>query len=149
MREKLLEGFPVIVDIPVYWGDQDYFQHVNNVAYFRYFEQARIAYFDRIKVWEFLEKTGIAPIMASTRCRFRAPLTYPDVVSAGARISDIGDDRFTMKYSVTSHRLAKIVAEGDVVLVIYYYRNKRKVPVPAELKRNILDLEAESGRGLS
>ena len=144
MREKLLEGFPVIVDIPVYWGDQDYFQHVNNVAYFRYFEQARIAYFDRIKVWEFLEKTGIAPIMASTRCRFRAPLSHPDVVSIGASVSDIGRDRLTMKYIVASHRLSKIAAEGDGVLVTYDYRNNRKVPVPDELKRNILDLEATS-----
>jgi len=142
MEEKLLEGFPVIVEFPLTWGDMDALKHLNNVAYFRYFENARIAYFDRIKIWEFMDKTGIGPILASTQCRFLAPLSYPDLLSVGASVSDIGPDRLTMKFSVASQRLSKIAAEGDGVLVTYDYRNNRKVPVPAELKRNILDLEA-------
>ncbi len=149
MKHTLLAGFPVIVEIPVYWGDQDTHHHVNNVAYFRYFEHARIAYLDRLGTWDFLEETGTGPIMASTQGRFRAPLTYPDVVSVGARVSDIGHDRFTMKYRVVSHRLSKTAADGDAMLVYYDYRNNEKVPVPAEVKRRILDLEAAGKRGLS
>jgi acyl-CoA thioester hydrolase len=149
MKQALHEGFPVIVEIPVYWGDQDTFHHINNVAYFRYFEHARIAYLDRLRTWEFLDKTGTGPIMASTHCRFRAPLTYPDVVSVGARVSDIGHDRFTMKYRVVSQRLSKIAAEGDAMLVYYDYRNNAKVRVPEEMKQNIHDLEAASKRGLT
>ena len=34
--------------IDVAWGDMDSYAHVNNVVYFRYFENARIAYLDRI-----------------------------------------------------------------------------------------------------
>jgi len=30
MEEKLLEGFPVIVEFPVAWGDMDAMRHVNN-----------------------------------------------------------------------------------------------------------------------
>jgi acyl-CoA thioester hydrolase len=142
MEDKLLEGFPVIVEFPVTWGDMDALQHVNNVAYFRYFENARIACLDRLKIWEFMKNTGIGPILASTQCRFRAPLSYPDVVSIGASVSDIGPDRLTMKYGVASQKLSKIAAEGEAVLVTYDYRNNLKVPVPAELKRSILDLEA-------
>jgi acyl-CoA thioester hydrolase len=149
MKHTLHEGFPVIVEIPVYWGDQDTFHHVNNVTYFRYFEHARIAYLDRVRTWDFLERTGTGPIMASTHCRFCAPLTYPDVVSVGARVADIGHDRFTMKYRVVSHRLSKIAAEGDAMLVYYDYRNNVKVPIPEEMKQNIHDLEAESKRGLT
>ncbi len=142
MEDKLLEGFAVIVEFPVIWGDMDSLQHVNNVAFFRYFENARIGYLDRIKIWAFMEKTGIGPILASTQCRFRAPLAYPDVVTVGASVSEIGEDRFTMKYRIASRRLSKIAAEGDGVLVTYDYRNDRKVLVPAEVKRSILDLEA-------
>ncbi len=78
MKEKLLEDFSVIVEFPVAWGEMDALSHVNNVAYFRYFENARIAYFDRIKIWELMEKTGMGPILASTQCWFRFPLTYPE-----------------------------------------------------------------------
>ena len=52
-----------------------------------------------------------------------------------------------MKYSVASQRLSKVAAEGDGVLVTYDYRNNRKVPVPADLKRSILDLEGQASEG--
>lgn len=54
-----------------------------------------------------------------------------------------------MKYRVVSHRLSKIAAEGDALLVYYDYRNSVKSPVPAEVKQSILDLEAERGRGVT
>ena len=143
MKETLLEDFPVIVEYPVAWGDMDALRHVNNVTYFRYFENARIAYFERIRMWEFMDKTGIGPILASTQCRFRVPLTYPDVVPIGSCVSDIGQDSFTMKYCVISHRLSKIAAEGEGQLVTYDYHNNRKVPMPPELKQTILNLEGK------
>lgn len=142
MKEKLLKGFPVIVEFPVAWGEMDAMGHVNNVIYFRYFESAHVVYFDRIKMWEFKKETGIGLILASTQCRFRTPLVYPDVVLIGARASDIGEDGFTMKYIVVSQRLSKIAAEGEGLLLNYDYRNNRKVPMPAEFKRSILDFEA-------
>ncbi|HWQ36283.1 MAG TPA: hypothetical protein VNQ79_25850 [Blastocatellia bacterium] len=40
--EELLRGFPLIIEVPVAWGDMDAMQHVNNVACFRYSERARI-----------------------------------------------------------------------------------------------------------
>ena len=45
--EKLTERYPVVIEIPVAWGEMDAFQHLNNIVYFRYFESARIAYFER------------------------------------------------------------------------------------------------------
>jgi acyl-CoA thioester hydrolase len=39
-----LEGYPVVIYIPVAWGEMDSFQHVNTIVYFRYFESARILY---------------------------------------------------------------------------------------------------------
>ena len=39
---EALRDFPLVVEIPVQWGDQDAFGHVNNAAYFRWFESARI-----------------------------------------------------------------------------------------------------------
>ena len=54
--EKLLQNYPVVIEIPVAWGDMDAFQHVNNVTYFKYFESARIAYFEKIKFQELHRK---------------------------------------------------------------------------------------------
>jgi acyl-CoA thioester hydrolase len=139
--QSLLTGYPVVVETPVAWGDMDSYRHVNNVVYFRYFENARLEYFRRLGWFEYEQETGIGPILHSTQARFRIPLTYPDTVSAGARIASIQDDRFTMSYSLVSHRLRAVAAEGQGVIVSFHYTDGKKVPLPDELKRRIAELE--------
>ncbi len=139
--DNLTDGYPVVIPIPVVWGEMDAFQHVNNVVYFRYFESARIAYFGKLDVMDLMNRTGIGPILASTSCRFRAPLTYPDTVLIGAKVTNIEQDRFMMNYLVVSTRLQKVAAEGDGLIVAFNYRENKKAIMPDELKQRILDLE--------
>ena len=44
---KLLDEFAFQLEMDVEWGDMDALQHVNNVEYFKYFQKARIAYFEK------------------------------------------------------------------------------------------------------
>ena len=138
---KLLEGYPAVIEVPVAWGEMDAFQHVNNIVFFRYFESARIAYFDRVDMAHIQEVTGVGPILASTHCRFRIPLTYPDRVFVGARVTQVEADRFTMEYCVVSNAAQKVAADGEGVIVAYAYKEKRKALLPEELKQRILALE--------
>ncbi|MGA2237778.1 MAG: thioesterase family protein [Candidatus Bathyarchaeia archaeon] len=140
MNESLA-GFPVVIDIPVAWGEMDALQHVNNIVYFRYFESARIAYFEKLRFWEFMNQTGVGPILASIQCKFKIPLTYPDTVSVGTRIPIIEQDRFVMEYRAVSHKSQAIAAEGESVVVSYNYRESKKTPLPEEMKQRILTLE--------
>ncbi|SHG30126.1 acyl-CoA thioester hydrolase [Desulfacinum infernum DSM 9756] len=141
---ELLEGFPVVIELPVVWGEMDAFQHVNNVVYFRYFETARIAYFLEMNYIKIMEETGIGPILASTQCRYRFPLTYPDTISVGARVPALQEDRFTMEYRIVSHRHKRIAAEGDALVVSYDYRNHAKAPLPDRVRRHILQVEGRA-----
>ena len=140
--DNLLNLYPVIIEAPVAWGEMDAFQHLNNAVYFRYFESARMAYFERLRLLEYMDATGIGPILASTSCKFRIPLTYPDTVSIGVRVTEIGGDRFTMEYRVVSHKHQKVAAEGDGVIVSFNYKERQKAPIPDEIKRRINALEA-------
>jgi acyl-CoA thioester hydrolase len=141
MDNKLLEGYPVVIEIPIAWGEMDSFQHVNNTAYFRYFESARILYAEKLGLHKHKDETGIGPILGSTSCKYRLPLTYPDTVSVGAKIIDIAEDRITMKYVVVSHKHQKIAAEGDGVVVMYDYREGKKTAIPEEIRKRILAME--------
>ena len=139
--EALLSDYPVIIDIPVAWGEMDAFQHLNNVVYFRYFESARIAYFDAIEAMTVMETTGVGPILAETRCRYKLPLTYPDTISVGARIVELAADRCLMHYRVVSHRHGKVAADGDARIVSYDYKAGIKAPLPAVTVELIRALE--------
>jgi acyl-CoA thioester hydrolase len=140
--DALLPGYPVTLVIPVAWGDMDAFRHVNNTVYFRWFESARIAYFQRVGALEVMEATGVGPILAATRCRFRIPVTFPDRVVAGARVpaASVGDDRFTMEYAVASREHGRVAAEGVGEIVTYDYARAAKAAIPAGLRQRILDL---------
>ncbi|MEW6335669.1 MAG: thioesterase family protein [Thermodesulfobacteriota bacterium] len=137
----LLNDYPVIVEFPVAWGEMDAMGHVNNIVYFRYFESARIAYFEKINVMDYMTETGVGPILAEISCKYKIPLTYPDKVLIGTRVVDIREDRFIMKHLVVSAKHRKAAAEGDGVIVTFDYREGKKVAVPADMKRRILDME--------
>lgn len=137
----LLVGYPVVIELPVVWGEMDAYRHVNNVVYFRYFEDVRVEYMRRLDWFELERQTGVGPILAATQARFRKPLTYPDTISVGTRITSIADDRFTMDYVVVSHRLEAVAAEGQGTVVTFDHGQGKKVPIPEELRRRIAAVE--------
>ena len=139
--QDLLAGYPVILDITVAWGEMDAFQHVNNIVYLRYAESARIAYLEQAGLSESMEGTGIGPILASINCRYLFPVTYPDTVRVGTRVTEIGADRFTVHFRIVSARHGRVAAQGDSVIVSYDYRTGSKVPLPEGMRAAILALE--------
>ena len=136
----LLADFPVRVEIPVAWGDMDAMGHVNNTEYFRYFETARILGFAELGLGAIESSGGVGPILHSASCRFRIPLTYPDTVTVGARIGDIGDDRFVMLYRAVSHQHGAVAADGESLIVTFSYATGTKAPVSDELRARLVEL---------
>lgn len=139
--EDFEKSYPVLIEVPIAWGDMDAFQHVNNLVYFKHFESARIVYFEKIGFLDYMDNQGIGPILASTQCRYKIPLTYPDMVTVGARVDNLDRDRFNMKYAVFSHQFKKIAALGEGLIVVFDYQNSVKAPIPEIIRKNILELE--------
>ena len=140
MAENPLEGFPVIIQVPVRWGDLDAFGHVNNTVFFRFFESARIEYLRAIAFVEGGGSAGVGPILASTHCRFRRPLGFPDTTRVGARTEDLAEDRFTMEYRILSTATGEVAGEGGGVVVSYDYRAGAKAAIPAAVRERIVAL---------
>ncbi len=138
---ELLADFPVVVSLPVQWGDQDAFGHVNNVVYFRWYETARIAYFDQIGLSESMDTQRVGPILASIRGDYRLQLTYPDTIHVGARVEKIGNSSLNMTHLLVSEQLQDIVAEADSTIVVFDYKQNASVRVPDEFRQVIAKLE--------
>ncbi len=140
-----LKGYPVTVEIPVAWGEMDAFGHVNNTVYFRYFETARIRYFETIGYIGAAGDPAPGPILAHADCRFRLPLTYPDRVRVGARVTDVTGQGFLMHYRAVSLAHGKVAAEGTGRIVSFDYARQAKAPLPAEVADAIARLQAGAG----
>ena len=138
---KLLKDFAFVADLKIEWGDMDALQHVNNIEYFKYFQVARIAYFEKIDSESVMGETRISSILASTQCKFIYPLAYPDSISVGVRVDAMADQYFTMQYAVVSHKHQRLAAIGDAKVVMFDYANNKKVSIPNEIRKTIIAFE--------
>jgi acyl-CoA thioester hydrolase len=143
MKHEGLSDFPVTISIPLQWGDQDAFGHVNNTVYLRWCESARIEYLNRAGLW-MVTPDGLGPILASIACDYRRPLNYPDTVHIGARVTRIGNSSFRMEHIIVSETLNVVAAEAHSTVVVLNYKRNKSVRVPDEIRKAIGQLEGRS-----
>jgi acyl-CoA thioester hydrolase len=144
MATDALSEFPVVVAIPVQWGDQDAFGHVNNTVYFRWCESGRIGYFDRLDIGRFEDPSKVGPILAAIHCNFRQQLTFPDTIRVGARITGIGRSSISMQHLIVSESLNDIAADSESTIVLYDYVDNRPHAVPDPMRRAMEALEGRT-----
>jgi acyl-CoA thioester hydrolase len=139
---EMLAAYPVVTEVQVRWHDMDVLGHVNNVQYFDYFEMGRISYLEKMGVWQpETGWTGMGVILASTSCRFKTPVTYPDTILVGTRVCALATDRIMIENLAVSREQGVVVAEGKAVIVSYDYEKKRKKPWSEEQRAAITRLE--------
>ena len=79
-QPEALHGFPIVIRIPIQWGDQDAFGHVNNTVPIRWFESARIAYLEQIGLSDKGSAGALGPILAAISCNYKTRLLEVKIV---------------------------------------------------------------------
>lgn len=141
------ESYPVVITQAVHWGDMDAFQHVNNKIYFRYFEDVRLAYLQKIGALDYMQRAHIGPVLASTRCDFRAPVQFPDMLHIATRTRDLQEKRVSMDYVVFSEQQQRVVAEGEGLIVYFDFSSQQSVAIPQQIVEEIQSLQRDSLAG--
>lgn len=121
------QAFPVQVNLPVQWGEMDAFNHVNNAVYFKYFETARLAYFNQVGVMNEMQSKQIGPILAETTAKFRRALVFPDQIIAGAGVIEQHEYGFLMQYGIYSEQQQTVSTTGTGRVVMVDYTSGQKV----------------------
>lgn len=143
-----LEGQQVV------WGEQDSFQHVNNVQYVRWAESSRVNWATnfaaragdpaRARQWaELMTPRSVGLILKSIRVDYKFPMTYPDRVSVYHRLrhppsAQPSPSSLVLDAVVFSHRHRRVSARVEEDVVIYDYRAARKTEMPAFM-RDVLE----------
>ena len=112
------------LEVPLRWGDMDAMAHINNVAYFRLMEQARIQWFEQFG-FATLPNEG-APILAHCSCDFVRALNYPGIAVIEQTVTRVGRTSLDVIY-----------ATGRSVLVWYDYQAGKSVPWPENIRAAI------------
>jgi len=138
MSKRLsIDDFSISLDLPVQWGDMDAFQHVNNTRFFRFFESARIHYFQALNLHAFFAGSRLSFILAKTGCTFIAPLTFPDTIRVGCRVVRTTPSRIEQEYLLHSNKLDTASALGTASLVAFDYQGMTRSEFPAQVLETV------------
>jgi acyl-CoA thioester hydrolase len=125
--------FPVLRRITTRWADNDVYGHVNNVVYYAYFDTA-------VNGW-LIEATGVdirqlsaIGIVAETSCRFIAPLSFPDQVTAGVGLERLGRSSVIYRIGLFRDDDESPAALGRFVHVYVDAASRNPVEIPAVIR---------------
>ena len=128
----------VALNTVVAWGDMDALGHVNNTIYLRWFESARILWWERLDQDAALYSEGVGPILARTTIDYRRPVKYPDTIEVRVTTQRVGSKSVTLGYRVTSAaQNGIVVAEGETVVVLFDYRRGEAIAIDPALRRRM------------
>lgn len=127
----MIQGFP----IEVRFKDIDIAGHVHNSVYLSYFEQARIAFFDKITKgnWNWRKK-GL--ILARNEVDYHKPVYLRDKIQCSVRCDHMGTKSFTLSYKLTSEKNGETIVHttGRSILVCMDYETEETVNIFEEWK---------------
>jgi acyl-CoA thioester hydrolase len=132
--------FPVVLKLPIDWGDLDYFRHINNIAYYKYIQASRVKYLEKIGLMQMHRKTNIGPILASCKCDFKKPLFYPGQVIVHSRVDLIKNTSISIYHKIMDDKNI-IVAEAQDIIVVYDFIKDKKTALPEKIRKRIEKLE--------
>ena len=123
----------------VAWGDMDAFHHVNNTVYLKYFESARVQYFDSIPELAGFKGEEI-PVLANISCNFKKPVTYPDTLTLKVGVSEMG--MASLKMSCEMHSpISGLSAIAECTIVLINRNTGKSVRIPALWRSAIESIE--------
>ena len=130
-RKLLLES-----RMPVRWGDMDFYGHVNNTVYFRYFEQIRVEWVERhgFRVGPDVDQ---GPIIVNASCTFLLPVNYPATVIVRMYGGEPGRSSMMTWYELYVDGDERLYAEGASKMVWMDHRNGRSMALPDALRAQL------------
>ena len=131
--------YPLYVPIQTRWMDNDVYGHVNNVTYYSYFDTAVNGYLIAKGALD-IENSPVIGLVVETSCRYRAPLTFPEPVTAGIRVARLGTSSVRYEIGLFRDGAGEAAAEGHFIHVYVDRATRGPVPLPEELKAVLLPL---------
>jgi acyl-CoA thioester hydrolase len=113
--------------------DNDHYGHVNNVAYYSYFDTA-------VNGW-LIETTGVdirtlpaIGLVVETGCRYFKPLSFPDALEVGVAIERLGASSITYRLGIFRCGEPDAAAVGRFVHVYVDAITRQTTAVPDPIR---------------
>ncbi len=136
MREKKIEtarAYRWFCDLDTRWMDNDVYGHVNNVAYYSYFDTAANRYLIERGGLD-IAKSEVIGVVVESQCMYHTPIAYPEKIRAGVRVDKLGNRSVTYGIAVFRAGSDDAVANGHFVHVFVDRTTRRPAAIPERIR---------------
>lgn len=128
-----LADYPYVTSITTRWMDNDIYGHINNVAYYSFFDTAANQFLIERGGLDIATGTIIGLVVES-KCQYHAPLAYPQTLRAGVRVDKLGNRAVTYGIAIFSATDDAAAAHGHFVHVFVERTTRTPTPIPDPLR---------------
>src|SRR5262245_24143793 len=107
-----IDDYPYRTPITTRWMDNDIYGHINNVAYYSFFDSAANRFLIEEGGLDIARGDAIGLVVES-HCRYHAPLAYPAALRAGLRVDHLGNRAVTYGIAIFDDRDPLAAAHGS------------------------------------
>jgi acyl-CoA thioester hydrolase len=130
------EEFRVTRAVPTRWMDNDHYGHVNNVAYYSFFDTAVNGFLIDATGTDIRNLPAIG-IVAESSCQFLSAISFPDTIHAGLAIEKLGTKSVVYRIALFKNAEDAPCAVGRFVHVYVDRETRLPVEIPPVIRRAI------------
>ena len=139
------EDFRHSLPIQIRFNDVDSYGHVNNNAYFAYYDLGKEDYLRSVLSVDF-RAANVAPVIANINADFLLPIFYGDSIVIETRVSHIGNKSFTLEQRAVRLETKEVGCRCRTVMVCFNMKTQESAEMPAHYRTA---MEKFEGKGLT
>ena len=124
------------LEIKLDWSEMDLFGHINNVAYFKYAQSARVNYLEEVGINTADPENKHSFAVANSSCQFKSPLFFPGTIKVITNTDWIKNTSLQLSHKLYDQKNV-LAAEITDVLVLFDYATQKKLLISDEIKSKI------------
>ncbi|KAJ6513345.1 thioesterase thiol ester dehydrase-isomerase [Mycena sanguinolenta] len=143
LKHRGRKDYPYFLSYRTRWSDNDQYSHVNNSVYYFWFDSIVNTYL--------IQRCGLDPatspyigLVISSFCDFFAPLSFPQVVDLGLRVTKLGNSSVTYEVGVFAEGRNEPAAVGGYTHVFVERRERKSAPMVSEMREGLSRLLSDS-----
>ena len=129
MKEVTPEIFRASLPIQIRFNDVDALGHINNNAYFSYFDLGKTHYFEKIKPFAVSWTDGLV-VVAHINADFLSPIYYKEGIVVDTIVTKLGDKSGVCLQQIRNVKTGEIKCRCESVFVTFNAHTQSSMPIP-------------------
>jgi acyl-CoA thioester hydrolase len=125
------------------WMDNDAYGHVNNVVYYSWFDTVVNQFLISRGMLD-IERSPVIGLVIETQCNYFASVAFPDQVTAGVRVTKLGNSSVRYEVGIFRGEDDTAAAQGHFVHVYVDRHSRRPASIPDDMRKLLQSIEVNA-----